>query len=222
LVVLEPGIVSRAEPEFELKAFTQVNSFDFGIATEVFGGAGAKDFTSVNYVGPVDRSEGFADLDGVDAAEGFVEEEESGFDDEGASDFDAAAFAAGEHVAFIEADGFEAKLFDEPVHALPALADIEREGLKDSHEVFFDGEFAEDGGFLGEVADAAAGALVHGEVGDFFFVELDDPGIGTDEADDHVEAGGFAGSVGAEEADDFSLLHGDGDVVDDLAASIAL
>jgi len=113
-------------------------------------------------------------------------------------------------------------LFDEPVHAFPALADIEREGLKDGHEVFFDGEFTEDGGFLGEVADASPGALVHREVGDFFFVELDDAGIGTDEADDHVEAGGFAGSVGAEETDDFTLLDGDGDVIDDLAATIAL
>jgi len=113
-------------------------------------------------------------------------------------------------------------LFDEPNHSFAALANIERKGLKDGHEIFFDSEFTEDGGFLGEVADATAGALVHGEVGDFFFVELDDAGIRTDEPDDHIKAGGFAGSVGAEEADDFALLDGDGDVVDDLAATIAL
>ncbi len=33
------------------------------------------------------------------------------------------------------------------------------------------------------------------------------PGVGGDQADDHVERGGLAGAIGAEQTDDFTARH---------------
>ena len=43
-----------------------------------------------------------------------------------------------------------------------------------------------------------------------------------DHADGHLETGGLAGPVLAEEADDLGLIDGEGDVVNDLAAAVDL
>ena len=51
-------------------------------------------------------------------------------------------------------------------------------------------------------------------------VEANGAGVCGDEAGDHVERGGFASAVGAEEADDFTGLDGDGDAIDDGAPAI--
>jgi len=73
---------------------------------------------------------------------------------------------------------------------------------------------------LGQVADAHLGAFVHGEVGDGGVIEGDFAGIWPDETDDHIEGGGFAGAIGAEEADNFAGAHGEGDILDDLALAV--
>ena len=81
----------------------------------------------------------------------------------------------------------------------------------------FDGHFAENRGFLGQVADAEAGAFVYGQVAQFLSVEGNAACVGGDESDDHVEAGGFACAVGAEQADDFAAFDFEGEAFDDLA-----
>src|SRR3546814_2987236 len=42
------------------------------------------------------------------------------------------------------------------------------------------------------------------------------------QADDHVETGGLAGTVGAEQADHFAGIEGQAEVADDLARTIGL
>jgi two-component system nitrogen regulation response regulator GlnG len=82
---------------------------------------------------------------------------------------------------------------------VPSLADRSADleplvrGLLDRHA-------AEDRGFLRQVTDAHAGALVHRQGGDVAAVQGDGPGIDRDQAGDHVEAGGLAGAVGAQQA----------------------
>ena len=95
------------------------------------------------------------------------------------------------------------------------------EGFDNGQEVLLDGESLKDAGLLGEVAHAALGAFVHGQVGDVFAGEVDGAAIGGEHADDHAEAGGFSGAVSTEEADDFAAADAEADVVDDHAATEA-
>ncbi len=85
-----------------------------------------------------------------------------------------------------------------------------------------DGEFAKDGRLLSQITDAEAGAAVHGEAGDVVLEEMDGAFVGADDADDHVEGGGLAGAVGAEEADDLAGADVNGDAVDDAALVVLL
>jgi hypothetical protein len=63
---------------------------------------------------------------------------------------------------------------------------------------------------------------VHGLVADVQVVDQYAALIGLDQADDHVEAGGLAGAVGAEQADDLAAVDRQADVTHDLAAFVAL
>src|SRR5579872_4748008 len=78
---------------------------------------------------------------------------------------------------------------------LAAEATVDRLRFEDGEDVLLDVELAEDGGFLGQVAHAEAGALVHGQLGDVLAVEGDLASIGRDLAGGHAEAGGLAGAV---------------------------
>ena len=73
--------------------------------------------------------------------------------------------------------------------------------LQHRHDVLLDRQAAEDRGFLRQVADAEAGAAVHGQPRHVAAVEGDAAGVGGDQAGDHVEHGGLAGAVGTEQAD---------------------
>lgn len=99
-----------------------------GVVDELVGGAGEEDAPFLDEVGAVDDGEDFAgvvvgdedadllvfedadevldvgDGEGIDVGEGFVEEEERGLCDEGAGDFEAASFAAGEGGGFFGAE----------------------------------------------------------------------------------------------------------------------
>ena len=59
---------------------------------------------------------------------------------------------------------------------------------------------------MGQVADAQAGAFVYGQVAQFLAVEHHAACVGGNQADYHVETGGLAGAVGAEQADDFAAF----------------
>ena len=72
------------------------------------------------------------------------------------------------------------------------------------------------------IRGAEAGALVHRFTGHIVAGKNDLSGVGNDQADHHVERGGFAGSVGSEEADDFAGTDVDVDPIDHRAAVIDL
>ena len=64
---------------------------------------------------------------------------------------------------------------------------------------------------LGHVAKTLA--IANGDAVDRFAVEEDLTVSGSDESRDHVQGGGFAGSVGAKVSGDFSRMNGETDVV---------
>ena len=168
--------------------------------------------------------------DGVDAGERFVEEEEEWVVGEGAGYLGASALAAGELYAFAVAYVLEVELVEEGVEFFFTFflgVEVFSE-FEDGHDVVGYGHLAEDGGFLGEVSDTHLCAAVHGVAREFDGLaafagrgfEEHFAGVGLDDADDHVEGGGFAGAVGAEEADDLSLADFDAHAFDDGAGAI--
>ena len=96
-----------------------------------------------------------------------------------------------------------------------------REGhrLEDGEDVFLDRQLAEDRRLLREVPDAPPGALVHRNVGHVLLIQQDLPPIRGDQADDHVEGRGLAGTVRPEQSDDLALGYVEIDLVDDLASA---
>ena len=81
----------------------------------------------------------------------------------------------------------------------------------------FHGHFAENRGFLRQIADAEAGAFVNGQVAQFLAVQHYTACIGGNQADYHVKAGSLTRAVGTEQADDFAAFDFKGEAFDDLA-----
>src|SRR4051812_43989495 len=162
----------------------------------------------------------FENGDGVNAAEWFVQEQEFGRGDKGAGDFEATFFAAAEGVGFAFGKAAHVEFVKEVFEANVAFRAGELAGFEDGEDVLFDSEFAEDGGFLREITNAEARALVHGERGDVAILEFDGAAVWGDDTDDHVKCGGFARAVGAEQADDFTGGNGDGNAVHHAAAAV--
>ena len=85
-----------------------------------------------------------------------------------------------------------------------------------------DRELAEHGWLLREVAESAPRAPVHRHARDVLAVEHHPAVVGCHHPDDHAEARGLAGAVGAEQTDDLTFANADADAVDDLAAAVGL
>src|SRR5690606_1749452 len=75
---------------------------------------------------------------------------------------------------------------------------------------------------LWEVAHAEPGALVHRQCCDVLAVQQDLPLVHAYEPRDHIEAGGFACSVGAQQTDDFATADEERSVLPYLAAAMRL
>lgn len=159
----------------------------------------------------------FFDGDGVYSGERFVEEDEVGFGSHGAGDFDPSPLASREDSAEAREDPFDTEFFGETVNAFVLDFAGEAPGLEHEAEVIFDGEAAEDTGFLGEITDAGAGPFVHGPAGDGLAVKFDLASGGPNQAGDHVKRCSFSGTVGAEESDNFAGAKFDADFIDDPA-----
>ncbi len=103
-----------------------------------------------------------------------------------------------------------------------ALLAVGLDHFEHGADVLLDREAAEDRGFLRQIADAEARALIHRQLGDVVAVELDGAAIGLDQAGDHVEHRGLAGAVRAEQADRLAAAHIDADAAHDLAGAETL
>ena len=162
------------------------------------------------------------DGNGVDAGERLVEKDELRVDGEGAGDFAAAPLSSGELDAEALAHLREIEFVDEGLQALfPLLAGHSRH-LHHGHDVVLDGHFAEDGSFLGKIADTLLRTLEHRKSGDLLVVKVNPAGVRDYLSGDHIETRGLAGSVRAEETDYFTLFHFHGDAFDDSPDAVFL
>ncbi len=126
---------------------------------------------------------------GIEVGERFVEEDESGLEDEGATEGGARRLTAGEGGGEV----MESRTEVEPVchhfgtgAALVAVDALEAEG---KFELFDQGQVRKESGRL---RDPPAGAFLGRETGDVGTVEEDPSGIGELEAGDESEGGGLA------------------------------
>src|SRR5690606_5317535 len=138
-------------------------------------------------------------------------------------DLDATAFAAGQAGAGLVGDVVHLELVHEVRQLLLTAGLVQvRAQLEHQADVVGHAQLAEHRRLLRQVADAALGADVHGLGGDVGAVEDDAPGVRRHQPDDHVEAGGLAGAVRAEQADDFAGVQAQAEVAHHLARAVAL
>ena len=107
----------------------------------------------------------------------------------------------------------EAELLDEALQLLALILDGASRHLQHGLDVVLDGELAEYARLLREIADAVFGTLVDGKFGDVVLVEEYLAFVGGYQSNRHVECGGLARSVGAEQTDNLTLLHIDAHMV---------
>ena len=88
--------------------------------------------------------------------------------------------------------------------------------------VVLDVEFAEDRGFLRQIADSEPRSLKHRQPGDVMAVQFDFALVGFDEAGDHVEDGRLAGPIWPQQTDRLAPSHRKADVLHHHSAAIAL
>jgi len=150
--------------------------------------------------------------DGVDAFEGLVEEEDARPVDDGGGERELLLHAVGEV-------GDQLLVLAGEVHEVEQLGcslvcghAIQAVHAADEAEVLAGGEAAEQGHALGDDPDLAlqlGGVL--GQVGAQY---ADLAAGGCEQAGEHLDGGGLAGAVGAEEAEELARVDGEVDVID--------
>ena len=95
-------------------------------------------------------------------------------------------------------------------------------GFKHGQNVLGNRELAEHGSLLWEITDPCPGSFVHGRHGQIVAIKEDTSGVTLDRADNHVETGGFASAVGAEQAHYATAAYLQGDVTHHRALLVAL
>src|SRR5690606_21389447 len=141
-----------------------------------------------------------------------------------AGDFHAAALAAGQRNGGVAADVADLQFVQQRLELFLDLGF--RQGLavgvdlqfEHGADVLLDGQAPEYRGVLRQVRQAHARPLVDGHGGDRGVVDLDAARIGGHEADDHVEAGGLAGPVGAQQPHDLAADVRQRNILPDRAA----
>jgi hypothetical protein len=150
--------------------------------------------------------------DGVYAFKGLVEEEDLGAVDDGGGECELFLHAVGEVGDELFGLGGEAHEFEKLGGAGGGGGGVETVHAADEAKVFGGGEAAEEGEAFGDDADLA---FDFDGVGDGVEAEdLDAAGGGGEEAGEHLDGGGLAGAVGAEEAEELTGGDGEVDVLD--------
>jgi len=162
-----------------------------------------------------------ADRNRIDAGEGLVEQHVIRPRGERTGDLDAAALAAGERDGRRLAQARDVELLEQRIEVVLAPLGVGFDHFEHRADVLFDAQAPKNRGFLRQIADAEAGALVHRQTGYVGTIELDAALVGFDEAGDHVENRGFAGAIGTEQADRLTLAYVQADALDHLAADKA-
>ena len=160
--------------------------------------------------------------DGVHAGKRFVEHDEPWVDGQAACNLATAALAARQPVAQVFAHLVQVQLGNELLQPLVLLLGGGIGHLQHQANVVLHTQRAEHRGLLRQVANAQLRPLVHGQRGDVHIVEKHPALVGGDQACGHVECGGLAGAVGAEQAHNLALAQLDGHMVHHRALAVLL
>ena len=101
----------------------------------------------------------------------------------------------------------QAELREQRVGAGLAGRAVQRLEFQDRQQVIAGGHLAKGAGFLRQIPHPPAGALVHGQAGDVLAAQQNLPLVGPDKTHHHVEGGGLARPVGAEQRHDLAAPH---------------
>lgn len=158
-----------------------------------------------------------ADAEGIEAGERLVEEHDLRGVEQAARDrellFHAAGELAGKLVGFVG----DLELLKKRLRERFVVADAVDAG--DEIEVLTDGEIIEEPGFVGEERERALGGQRGG--GEVVTGDAEGAGAGGNDAGEAAERGGFAGAVGADEAEDFAWANEEGQLADGSEAAVA-
>lgn len=169
------------------------------VGTEDDGGSGVAEFEDGLAYG--------IGIDGVETAEGFIEDEEFGLVEGGGDELDLLAHAFAECFDFFIGVGEEVESFEPEVDGWVGLGETAE--FREELEVFADFHAAVEAAFLGEVTDAVAAGGGGGGA-----EQLDTAAIRQEDVEHHPERGGFSGAVGADEAVDGALGDFQAELVD--------
>ena len=140
----------------------------------------------------------------------------------GSRNLRTASLSTGELVSLVAAHLAKIEIGDKALQLLKLLLARELCHLQYGHDVVLHAELAEYARLLREVADAGAGTLIYGIVGDVMLVKEDMTGVRDDKSCRHIERCGLSSSVRTEQTNNLSLTHVYRHVVDNRTLAVTL
>ena len=162
------------------------------------------------------------DRERIDACEGFVQKNEPWSQDQCARNLESPPLSTRKSVRPLPPEVGNAELLEETRDDILLLLSGDVQGFCDGSEVLFNGELAENRGFLGQVADTEARPLIHCKTRDLGIVDKNTAGIRGNQTHDYIEGGRLACAIGPKQAHDFPLIELEIDLLDYPSASVRL
>ena len=151
-------------------------------------------------------------IDGIEAAEWFVQNDEFRFVQHGGHELQLLAHALAEVLNFFVPPALHLKFFEPGTHPFGGFFSRESFQPGQVQRLFADLHFLVQAAFFGHIPDP--GDILQRIEG--FSVEQDTACIGIEDPRDHAQQGRFAGTVRAQQSEDGSLADAEADVVDGL------
>src|SRR5208283_712478 len=159
---------------------------------------------------------------GINSGKGLIQQNEIRRDAQAACDLHPAPLAPRKRITPVLPNHSETQLLDQSLHSLAALVPRNILGFEHSQDVVLDRQLAKDRRLLRQVTDSVVPRpQIHRDISDVLVIDQDSPGIGLDQSDDDIKAGGFTGAVRAEQADHFTLPYVQADIVDYPSPAVA-
>src|SRR5262245_22647295 len=158
----------------------------------------------------------------IHASEGLIEQDEARLRGKGARDLHAPPLPARQADREAGAQMGDVEVAQEIVEPFADDVGVAVVQLQHRLHVFLDRQAPEYRSLLRQVGQAEPRAAVHRRVREARAVEKQVAAVHRHEAHHHVEAGGLAGAVGAQQPDHLAAAHLEGDVLHHYARAVAL
>ena len=162
------------------------------------------------------------DGDRIDTGEGFIEQDQFGLAGQAASNFEASSLTSGEGRGNLSVSIGDAELVEQISDSPFSIGTFDSEKLEDDLQVLSNSQLAEDTFVLRQISQSQSCSAVKRPAGDVFASEEDLSLGGRDESAGDAKRGGFAGTVGSEQANDFAGIDNKIDTIDGPFARVIL